>query len=197
MNFNLIAVLILTSLPLALSAACPTDDAFPDAFFPELTLETNLGDVVIELDRRRAPLTVNRFLHAVKNKAYDNNLIHRVVPDYVIQTGAFKMDYAAVDSCGHLFNESGNGLSNQRGTLAMARYDDPHSASSSFYINLKDNPNLDPNQKSWGYAVFGYVVSGMDVVDQIAQVKTEFNTQLEAKDVPIQPLQIISVRLNQ
>lgn len=197
MNFNLIAVLILTSLPLALSAACSTDDAFPDAFFPELTLETNLGDVVIELDRRRAPLTVNRFLHAVKNKAYDNNLIHRVVPDYVIQTGAFKMDYAAVDSCGHLFNESGNGLSNQRGTLAMARYDDPHSASSSFYINLKDNPNLDPNQKSWGYAVFGYVVSGMDVVDQIAQVKTEFNTQLEAKDVPIQPLQIISVRLNQ
>ena len=79
----------------------------------------------------------------------------------------------------------------------MARYDDPHSASTSFYINLKDNQNRDPNEKSWGYAVFGYVVSGMDVIDQMAQVKTEFNTQLEAKDVPVKPIEIISVRLNQ
>ena len=197
MRISLIIVLIFTSLPSALSAACPTDEVYPAAMFPELTLQTSLGEVVIELDRRRAPQTVNRFLHAVKNKTYDNNLVHRVVADYVLQTGAFNTNYSAVKSCGNLINESGNGLSNTRGTLAMARYDDPHSASTSFYINLKNNQNLDPNEKSWGYAVFGYVVSGMDVIDQMAQVKTEFNTQLEAKDVPVKPIEIISVRLNQ
>ena len=197
MNVSPIFVLILSTLPSALLAACPTNELFPDTNYPELTIKTNLGEVVIELDRRRAPLTVNRFLHAVKNKVYDKNLVHRVMPDYVIQTGAFKTDYSAVDSCGNLINESGNGLSNDRGTLAMARYDDPHSASTSFYINLKDNQNLDPNKKSWGYAVFGYVVSGMDVIDQMAQVKTAFNLQLEAKDVPVKPIEIISVRLNQ
>lgn len=179
------------------SAACPTDQAYPDATFPELTLETNMGEVVIELDRGRAPLTVNHFLNLVKNKSLDNNIVHRVVPDYVIQTGAFNSDLSSVKSCGKLFNESGNGLSNQRGTLAMARHDDPHSAESSFYINLKDNSNLDPNKKAWGYTVFGYVVTGMEVIDQMAQVKTEFNPKLNAKDVPVKPIQIISVRLNQ
>ena len=186
---------LLTSF--TLSAACPTQQAYPDTTFPELTVVTDLGEVVIELDRRRAPITVNHFLNLVKDQAFDNNLVHRVVTDYVVQTGAFKSNYSAVKSCGKLFNESGNGLTNDRGTLAMARFDDPHSAESSFFINLKDNNNLNPNKKSWGYTVFGYVVSGMEVVDQIAQVKTEFNTELEAKDVPEKPINIISVRLNQ
>ncbi len=184
-------------VPFTLSAACPTEQAYPDATFPELTVVTDMGEVVIELDRRRAPLTVNHFLHLVKDQAFDDNLIHRVVADYVIQTGAFKADYSAVKSCGQLFNESGNGLTNDRGTLAMARFDDPHSAETSFYINLKDNSNLNPNKKTWGYTVFGYVVSGMELVDQMAQVQTEFNSELEAKDVPVKPIKILSVRLNQ
>ena len=201
MRFSLIIVLslcgLLLSLSSTLSAACPTEQVYPDVTYPELTIDTNVGQVVVELDRQRAPLSVNNFLHLVKNKAFDDNIVHRVVPDYVIQTGAFKADLTSVISCGKLFNESGNGLSNDRGTLAMARYDDPHSAESSFYINLKDNANLDPNKKSWGYTVFGYVISGMEVVDQMAQVKTEFNAQLDAQDVPVKPIQIISVRLNQ
>ncbi len=179
------------------NASCPKETAYPDVSFPELTIETTLGEVVIELDRGRAPLTANRFLHHVKSGVYDDNLVHRVVPDYVIQTGAFKADLSGTKGCGKLFNESGNGLTNDRGTLSMARYDEPHSASASFFINLKDNPNLDPSSKSWGYAVFGYVVSGMDVVDKMAQVQTEFNSQLNAKDVPVEAIKIISVRLNQ
>ena len=177
-------------------AACPDEIHYPDASFPELTIKTNQGDVVIELDRNRAPLTVNHFLWHVKNQSYNNNLIHRAVPGYVIQSGAFNADLSEVNSCGTVFNESGNGLSNDRGTIAMARYDDPHSAGSSFYLNLADNNNLNPNKKSWGYTVFGIVVSGMDVLDKMAQTKTGYNQQLAASDVPIEPITIISVSLN-
>ena len=177
--------------------ACSDEKAYPDSMFPELTIETSLGSVVIELDRNRAPITVNHFLKLVKDKAYDDNIFHRVVTDYVVQSGAFKADLSDVDSCGTIYNESGNGLSNDRGTIAMARYDDPHSASSSFYINVKDNLNLNPNKKSWGYTVFGYVVSGMEVIDQIAQTKTSYNAQLDAQNVPTEPIKIKSMRLNQ
>jgi len=199
MKFSQIFILSLCGLIhlQLVSAACPKEQAYPDATFPELTIQTSLGQIVVELDRQRAPLTTNHFLHLVKNKSFDNNIVHRVEPDYVIQTGEYKADLSQVTSCGKLFNESGNGLSNDRGTLAMARYDDPHSAETNFFINLKDNTNLNPNKKSWGYTVFGYVVSGMEVVDQMAQVKTEFNTQLNAKNVPVKPIQITHVRLNQ
>ncbi len=178
-------------------AACSKETPYPDKTFPELTIETSMGPVVIELDRNRAPITVNHFLKHVKRKNYDNNIVHRIVANYVVQTGAFKTDYSDVKSCGEIFNESGNGLSNDRGTIAMARYDDPHSASSSFYINIADNSNLNPNKKSWGYTVFGYVVSGMDVIDKMAQTKTGYNQTLDAQDVPTEPIEIISVRLNQ
>jgi peptidyl-prolyl cis-trans isomerase A (cyclophilin A) len=195
MKFILLFLLGLTSQ--VILAACPTEKVYPNASYPELTIATNLGDIVVELDRGRAPLTVNRFLHHVESKTYDNNLVHRVEPEYVIQMGAFKTDSSEVKSCGSLINESGNGLTNDRGTLAMARYDDPHSAGTSFYINLKDNHNLDPNKKSWGYAVFGYVVSGMEVIDLMTQGKTAYNAQLDAPNAPVKPIQIISVRLNQ
>jgi len=178
-------------------AACPDQTVYPHAMFPELKIETSMGTVVVELDRNKAPMTVNHFLKHVKSKAYDDNLIHRVIKDYVVQTGAFKSDLSDLNNCGELFNESGNGLENNRGTIAMARYDDPHSASSSFYFNVSDNTNLNPSKKSWGYAVFGYVVSGMDVIDKISQTKTEYNKTLNAQDVPIAPIKIISVRLVQ
>ncbi|WP_223787092.1 peptidylprolyl isomerase [Marinicella meishanensis] len=192
---------ILWSAALTLStwqarAACADEVPYPHASYPELTIKTSLGEVVIELDRQRAPLTVNQFLHHVQDQRYDDNLVHRVVKEYVVQTGAFNSDLTAVTGCGQLFNESGNGLPNDRGTLAMARYDDPHSANSSFFINLKDNANLNPNRKTWGYTVFGYVVSGMDVVDQMAQQATAYHPELDAPDVPVNPIKIISVRLN-
>ncbi len=176
-------------------AACPTDKAYPNNMFPELLVETNLGTLSVELDRLKAPLTVNHILHLVKNKRYDNSLIHRVVPGFVIQSGAFDTNLAEIKTCGTVVNESGNGLKNTRGSLSMARYNDPHSASASFFINLADNDNLDPGKAGWGYAVFGYVTEGMDVVDKIAGVKTHYDSTLDAKDVPVEPLKIISIRV--
>ena len=181
----------------SVQGACPSETAYPDQTFPEVTINTSMGDIIIELDRNKAPLTVNHFLHAVQNQSYDNGLFHRVIKDYVIQAGAFKTDWTDVPSCGQLFNESGNGLSNQPGTIAMARHNEPHSAETSFFINLTDNSNLDPNKKSWGYTVFGYVVGGQDVIDKIAASATEYNAQIDAKDVPSTPIKVISVRLNQ
>ncbi|TDR20782.1 peptidylprolyl isomerase [Marinicella litoralis] len=177
-------------------SACPEETVFPNSTFPELTITTSLGEVVIELDRNRAPKTVNHFLHHVASKTYDNNLVHRVVKDYVVQTGAFLSELTEINACGKVINESGNGLLNKRGTIAMARYDDPHSASSSYYFNVADNTNLNPNEKSWGYTVFGHVVSGMEVIDKMAQTKTSYNKELDAQDVPVNPILIISVRLN-
>lgn len=178
-------------------AACPDDKAYPNIMFPELVIETTVGTVTVELDRLKAPLTVNHLLHLVKNKRYDNSLIHRVVPGFVIQAGAFTSDLDEVETCGTVVNESGNGLKNSRGSLSMARYNDPHSASASFFINLGDNDNLDPSSDGWGYAVFGYVTAGMDVVDKIAAVKTQYSNKLNAKDVPVDSIKIISARIKQ
>ena len=168
-------------------------EVHPDKLFPEVVIETSLGSITVELDRRRAPLTVNAFLHYIDKKSYDNSLIHRVVADYVVQGGAFTDKMESVTSCGKLFNESGNGLSNRQNTIAMARHNEPHSAETSFYFNLNDNTNLDPNQKSWGYTVFGYVVEGQDVLQKIGQVPTGTHSQLNAKDVPLETILIKSV----
>ncbi|WP_395374350.1 peptidylprolyl isomerase [Marinicella sp. W31] len=169
--------------------------AHPDNLFPEVVITTSLGDITVELDRRRAPLTVNAFLHYIDSKSYEKSLVHRVVPDYVVQGGAFTEKMASITSCGKLFNESGNGLSNKQNTIAMARHNEPHSAETSFYFNLQDNTNLDPNEKSWGYTVFGYVIGGQDILQQISQVKTGTNSELNAKDVPLEPILIQSVVL--
>ncbi len=187
-------LLLVTSF---LQAACPEDNVFPDLMFPELEITTSMGVITVELDRIKAPLTTNHLLHLVQQKAYDNTLFHRVVPDFVIQAGAFTSDFNEVKVCGKVFNESGNGLKNSRGSLSMARYNDPHSATGSFFINLKDNDNLDPSSDQWGYAIFGYVTSGMDVVDQIAAVKRQFNSQINAKDVPIEAVTINSIKVKQ
>jgi Peptidyl-prolyl cis-trans isomerase (rotamase) - cyclophilin family len=180
---------------MTVTADCPTDKAYPNNMFPELSIETDLGPITVELDRLKAPLTVNHILHLVKNKRYDNTLIHRVVPGFVIQSGAFNADLTEIKTCGAVINESGNGLKNTRGSLSMARYNDPHTASSSFFINLGDNDNLDPSADGWGYAVFGYVTAGMDVVDKIAAVNTEYNSGLNAKDVPVKTLKINSIKV--
>ncbi|KAA3638545.1 MAG: peptidyl-prolyl cis-trans isomerase [Proteobacteria bacterium] len=188
---------IFIGLSTLLQAACPEDKAYPNNMFPELDIETSLGSLTVELDRLKAPLTVNHLLHLIKNKRYDNTLIHRVVPGFVIQAGAFTSDLDEVKTCGTVVNESGNGLKNTRGSLSMARYNDPHSAASSFFINLGENNNLDPSADGWGYAVFGYITAGMDVVDKIAAVQTHYNEQLDAKDVPVKNLKIISIQVKQ
>ncbi len=165
----------------------PPDIANPT---PRVVLETNKGRIVLELDRERAPQTVENILYHVENRFYDGLTFHRVRPDFMIQGGGFTGELAQRQSPRPpVRNEANNGLKNLRGTVAMARTPEPHSASTQFFINLVDNPQLDftaETQRGWGYAVFGKVVEGMDVVDEIAKVSTEQRGTHEA--VPLQPI---------
>lgn len=177
-------------------SACSSETVYPDLMFPEVVFETSLGKIVVELDRQRAPLTVNRFLYHMKNKLFDDNLVHRIVADYVVQSGAFKTDLSEVKACGKLINESGNGLSNNKYTIAMARHRPPHSAGGSYYFNLNNNDKLNPSDKGWGYAVFGQVTEGQAILDAMNNKETVFYQPIDAANYPKQKIIIKSVRLN-
>jgi peptidyl-prolyl cis-trans isomerase B (cyclophilin B) len=138
-------------------------------------LETSKGDIVIELNEEKAPMTVQNFLNYVRDGFYDGTIFHRVIPSFMVQGGGFDDQMMQKMTKDPIKNEADNGLSNERGTIAMARTQDPHSATAQFFINHKDNPFLNhtaPNIQGWGYCVFGKVTEGMDVVDAIAGVKT-------------------------
>ncbi|HYG64062.1 MAG TPA: peptidylprolyl isomerase [Thermoanaerobaculia bacterium] len=140
-----------------------------------VTLDTSKGRIVLELDSEKAPQTVENFLRYVKAGHFDGTIFHRVIPGFMIQGGGFTESMSQKPTQASIQNEADNGLKNGRGSIAMARTSDPHSASAQFFINLKDNDFLNhsgKNAQGWGYAVFGKVVEGMDIVDQIAQVKT-------------------------
>ena len=141
---------------------------------PVVLMETSKGTIKIELDEERAPGTVANFLQYVDDKFYDGTIFHRVMPNFMIQAGGFTPDMNEKGTRTTIKNESTNGLANLRGTIAMARRPDPHSASSQFFINHKTNQALDKehSQDGWGYCVFGKVTEGLDVVDAIAQVAT-------------------------
>jgi peptidyl-prolyl cis-trans isomerase A (cyclophilin A) len=171
---------------------CFPEDVLPDNMFPSVRIETSMGDIIIELNRRRAPATSNNFLRYVVEVQYDGTIFHRVMPDFVVQGGGYTVDIEERDLYPAIFNESGNGLKNLPMTVAMARYDDPHSATSQFYINISANSSLDPNSKNWGYAVFGQVISGQDVVEAIAVVETGYDENLDASDVPVKSVMLIS-----
>ncbi|SNY53022.1 peptidyl-prolyl cis-trans isomerase A (cyclophilin A) [Arsukibacterium tuosuense] len=166
----------------------------PDNLYPRVQLETSQGNIVLELDRSRAPVTVNNFLSYVKANAYNNTVFHRLIADFVVQGGGYDMQFSEIKQGKTIFNESGNGLKNQFGSVAMARLSNPHSASSQFYINLADNASLDPGSR-WGYAVFGRVVSGFEVLDKINVLETETSKNLGWPDVPREPLLLKTVRL--
>ena len=159
---------------------------------PVVRLETNRGDIRVELYPERAPKTVENFLTYVRNDHYDGTIFHRVIPDFMIQGGGFTTEYARKSTREPIRNEADNGLSNDRGTIAMARTGDPHSATAQFFINVKDNDFLDhkaKTQRGWGYAVFGEVISGLGTVDQISQVPTGSAGPF-AKDAPREPVVI-------
>ena len=142
---------------------------------PRVVLQTTLGKITIELDAAKAPVSTENFLSYVSSGHFDGTVFHRVIPGFMIQGGGFSQEMAQKTTGAPIANEADNGLKNARGTLAMARTSDPHSATAQFFINLKDNDFLDHSAKTsqgWGYAVFGKVVDGMGVVDTIAQVKT-------------------------
>lgn len=151
-----------------------------------------MGNIKLELDERRAPVTVKNFLAYVDAKFYDDTIFHRVMSNFMIQGGGLTPDMKEKITARTIKNESGNGLSNSRGTVAMARLDDPHSASAQFFINVKDNPDLDKVRDRWGYAVFGNVIEGMDVVDEIRLVPT--GNRKGHDDVPRKDVIIKSIR---
>jgi cyclophilin family peptidyl-prolyl cis-trans isomerase len=155
-------------------------------------VSTNLGNFVIELNGERAPLTVGHFLKLIDQGHYTNTIFHRVVPNFVVQGGGFDPDYKAKVVAERVVNESGNGLSNVRGAVGMARGSDPHGADCQFYVNLYDNAPLDPNQTRWGYAVFGKVISGMEVVDRIGNVPTGSKGPMK-EDAPLKPVTILKI----
>ena len=141
----------------------------------QVVLHTNHGDIQIELDSEKAPKTVANFLHYVDDGFFNGTIFHRVIPGFMIQGGGFTEKMQQKPTADNIQNEADNGLKNERGTLAMARTNDPHSATAQFFINLVDNDFLNfrsPSGSGWGYAVFGKVTAGMDVVDAIAKVAT-------------------------
>ena len=158
----------------------------------EVRMHTSKGDIVLALDPDKAPRTVANFLRYVDEGFYDGTIFHRVISGFMIQGGGFTPDMEKKPTHEPVVNEAGNGLKNVRGSIAMARTRDPHSATAQFFINHRDNPSLDyPSFDGWGYAVFGRVVEGMDVVDAIAAVRT---THRDGHgDVPVEPVIIESV----
>jgi len=155
----------------------------------QVQVVTSMGNFTIELLPDRAPLTVAHFLKYVDEGHYTQTLFHRVIPNFVIQGGGFDTDFKLKPAPAKIVNESGNGLTNLRGTVGLARPAEPHAGDSQFYINLYDNAALDPNQTRWGYAVFGKVVQGMDVVDRIGNVQTGAKGPFK-EDSPVQPVVI-------
>jgi len=160
-----------TPKPTTPKPAAPTAPATPAAA-PQVQVVTSMGNFTLELNAERAPLTVAHFLKYVDQGHYSGTLFHRVVANFVIQGGGFDSDYKLKAAPTKVVNESGNGLTNQRGTVGMARSQEPHGGDAQFYVNLYDNEALDPNKTRWGYAVFGKVIQGMDVVDRIGNVAT-------------------------
>jgi cyclophilin family peptidyl-prolyl cis-trans isomerase len=194
-------------LALALAAACAclllgqpaarADDAVPSSN-PEVRVTTNMGSFVIELYPDRAPLTVANFLRYVREGFYTNTIFHRVVANFVVQGGGHDANppYVLKPTYPPVVNESGNGLQNKRGAVGLARAAGPHTGNAQFYINLVDNPELDPLPTRWGYTVFGQVVEGMDVVDRIGVVPTgafgPFKSDAPLKPVIIQSVEVIT-----
>ncbi len=183
---------------LAIAAALPASaqNATAPASAPRVKLETSLGNIMLELDAQKAPRTVANFVQYVKDKHYDGTVFHRVIDGFMIQGGGFTAEMQQKPTRATIQNEADNGLKNLPLTVAMARTSDPHSASAQFFINIADNRFLNhtqPTLNGWGYAVFGKVVAGADVVDKIRQVRTGNRGMFE--NVPTTPVTILKATL--
>ena len=172
-----------------------TKKAMHDPANPVVLVTTTLGDITIELYKKEAPKTVDNFLAYTKSKHYDGTIFHRVISNFMIQGGGLDKDMKEKQTMPPIVNEGSNGLSNKVGTIAMARTNDPNSATSQFFINVADNKFLDTTPTKAGYAVFGKVIDGMDVVNEIKVVKT--TTKPPHENVPIVPVVIKSVTILQ
>lgn len=163
---------------------------------PKVKLTTNMGDIVLELDAEKAPVTVENFLNYVKNGHYNGLIFHRIIPNFMVQGGGLEPGMKERANLSPIQNEADNGLKNDKGTIAMARTNEPHSATSQFFINLKDNDFLNhtgKDQRGWGYTVFGQVVEGIDVVDAMGTAQT--GTVAGHADVPNEDVLLIKAEI--
>lgn len=178
-----------------MSATLPSTENEKMDTNPIVVIETTLGNIEVELDEEKAPVTVANFLSYVDASFYNGTIFHRVIPNFMIQGGGFTASMSQKETKAPIRNEAANGLSNKRGTIAMARTQVVDSATAQFFINTVDNKFLDfrsPTIQGYGYAVFGRVISGMDVVDAISGVKTGWKAGM--KDVPVETVEIKSIR---
>lgn len=205
-SFRILLSCLALAFPLTVLAQSSTEDQTANATLPTTQIEenptvilhTNFGIIELELFADKAPKSVENFITYVKSGHYDNTLFHRVIPNFMIQGGGFDIDFQQKPTNEPVVNEADNGLSNTRGTLAMARTMSPHSATAQFFINVQDNTFLDHqgtySGQAWGYAVFGQVSQGMDVVEAIRQVPT--GRKSGHQDVPVDPVIIERVEIN-
>ncbi len=189
MKTTLFSILIIVSFVIFAGSAIAAD------INPKVVLETSKGKIVLELYPDNAPETVKNFLNYIDTKYYDGTIFHRVIPNFMIQGGGFTTDMKRKTTQAPIKNEADKGLKNDRGTIAMARTGDPHSATAQFFINSKNNDFLNyrsKTQQGWGYAAFGKVIEGMKTLDAISAVKTK--TLGGMRDVPAEPVVITSAR---
>jgi len=161
----------------------------------QVRVTTSMGDFVIEVRPDRAPVTAANFLHYVREGHYNGTLFHRVVANFVIQGGGYDATSGKLKTTHeNVVNESGNGLQNKRGAVGLARSEQPHSGNAQFFVNIADNPDLDPVPTRWGYTVFGRVVQGMDVIDRIGETPTGATGEFKS-DAPLKPVVIIKAEV--
>lgn len=192
----LATLLLGLTLSLPVCAQEPAQEQAELPLYPRVEVTTNLGDFTIELYTKRAPLHVRNFVDYVNSGFYDGTVFHRVIENFVVQGGGYDANYKLKETGPQVPNEAGNGLTNRRGFVGMARTGDPHSADSQFYINLRDNNELNPRITRWGYTVFGQVVEGIEVIDEMAASSTGSGPLPElGQDVPVKPIVIRSARM--
>jgi cyclophilin family peptidyl-prolyl cis-trans isomerase len=167
-----------------------------EASNPRVQVVTTLGSFVIELNTERAPFTVENFLEYVNEGHYEGTVFHRVIQGFLAQTGGYTENLQLKSAERSVVNEAGNGLSNMRGSVGLARANDPHSGNAQFYVNLADNLDLNPRPTRWGYAVFGTVVEGMEVVDEIGHRPTggrgPFDRNVPVEDIVVQRVEVLT-----
>lgn len=193
-NFVINCTFFFTLTLLSASAYSNNIALDPTNIYPKVKLETSMGIIVVELDRVKAPITVDNFLTYVVTGEYNNTVFHRIVEDFIVQGGGYDIDFSAKKTNKDIVNESGNGLKNEIGTIAMAKENRPHTANRQFFFNSNDNTNLDPG-RNWGYTVFGAIVEGEAVLEAMAKVATNYDNSTGWNNVPVEPVILIKATL--
>lgn len=187
-------ILAMLALLLSFNVSAKNLAIDPDNLFPKVKFETSMGIIIVELDRIKAPLTVDNFLTYVVTGEYNNTIFHRIIADFIVQGGGYSDSFELKKVNGTVPNESGNGLKNEIGTIAMAKESRPHTANRQFFFNVADNTSLDPG-RTWGYAVFGAIIEGQEVLDAMAKAKTAYSEDMGWDDVPEQSITLIKATL--